>query len=298
MSDSASQYATANDIVVDLIRDFAVKVEERLAGDLLAYKGPLLAPIHENIRDALEARSRDHAKLVFVLETEGGYLEVVVRIVDTLRHHYSCVEFVIPNHAFSAGTVLALSGDEIYMDYFSVLGPTDPQDEAQDGSGRLIPAWGYVERYDELLKKANEGKITEAEMLLLLQGFDQGRLQMYRHSRELAIALLKEWLPRYKFRNWTRTESTGKVVTATLKSQRAAKIARDLSNTSRWHVHGRGISKDVLEQQVGLKIKDFGADGELNKAIRNFHGLLTDFAVKQRFPTVLYTPGRLVVPFF
>jgi len=54
------------------------------------------------------------------------------------------VDFLIPSHAMSAGTILAMSGDAIHMDYYSVLGPIDPQVENQEG--RLIPALGYLIR--------------------------------------------------------------------------------------------------------------------------------------------------------
>jgi len=105
-----------------------------------------------------------------------------------MRCHYpDCVEFIIPNYAFSAGTVLALSGNEIYMDYFSVLGPTDPQDEGKDG--KVIPALGYVERYDELMENARKGTACSAELAILLQ-YDEGKVQMYRHIQAQASAQL------------------------------------------------------------------------------------------------------------
>ncbi len=48
-------------------------------------------------------------------------------MVSVMRKHYKEVSFIVPSHAYSAGTVLVLSGDKIYMDYYSVLGPIDPQ---------------------------------------------------------------------------------------------------------------------------------------------------------------------------
>jgi len=51
-----------------------------------------------------------------VLTTGGGSIEVVQRIVDVFRQHYTLVDFIVPNYAYSAGTVLAMSGDAIYMD--------------------------------------------------------------------------------------------------------------------------------------------------------------------------------------
>jgi hypothetical protein len=181
---------TANDVITSLIDSTASQLENVLQGDVIFYKGPIVQSLDKHIRDALESTIKKRKKLVFVLETNGGSVEVVVRIVDTIRHHYpDCVEFVVPNYAFSAGTVLVLSGDDIYMDYFSVLGPTDPQ--IPDRDGRYTPALGYIERYNKLIEKAKNGDITEAEVTLLVEGFDQGRLQMYEHARALAKTLLK-----------------------------------------------------------------------------------------------------------
>ena len=129
------------------------------------------------------------------LTTAGGYIEVVKRIAETLRHHYERIEYAIPNSAFSGGTVLAMSGDAIHMDYYSRLGPIDPQVEIQDGN--MVPALGYLIKYERLLEKARDGTIAPAEVQLLLDGFDQAELYKYEQARELSITLLEEWLAKY-----------------------------------------------------------------------------------------------------
>ena len=45
-----------------------------------------------------------------------------------------------------------LSGDEIYMDYYSRLGPIDPQVNNQEG--RQVPALGYLKQWERLQEKA------------------------------------------------------------------------------------------------------------------------------------------------
>ena len=72
-----------------------------------------------------------------MLETIGGFAEVARRISDTFRRHYTVVDFLIPSHAMSAGTILAMSGDAIHMDYYSVLGPIDLKSRIK--RRRLIP---------------------------------------------------------------------------------------------------------------------------------------------------------------
>lgn len=122
--------------------------------------------------------------MIVILETEGGYIEVAQRIAETLRHHYKRVEFVVPNFAMSAGTVLVMSGDAIHMDYFSILGPIDPQ--VDNVNGQQVPALGYLVQYDRLLKKAQQGTLNTAEITFLIEKFDPAELYRYEQARELS----------------------------------------------------------------------------------------------------------------
>ena len=261
--------------------------------DAVAYSGPLIHGVDDDIRSVIESKAGDakHDRLAMLLTTEGGYIETVARIVDTLRHHYDYVEFVIPNRAFSAGTVLALSGNAIHMDYYSRLGPIDPQ--VQSTTGDQVPALGYLARYEDLLNKANRGQISEAEVALLL-GFDQAELYMFDQARELTITLLKEWLVNYKFRDWKTTEDRGARVTKRMRTTRAASIAKKLNDTNRWHSHGYGISMDVLRRDMRLKIDDFGADHMLSRAIRGYHDLFEDYLTKRGIVMAIHADRKLV----
>ena len=50
------------------------------------------------------------------------------------------MNFIVPEYAYSAGTIFCMSGDNIYMDYYSVLGPIDPT--VQNKDGRWVAAFG------------------------------------------------------------------------------------------------------------------------------------------------------------
>jgi hypothetical protein len=212
---------------------------------------------------------------------------VVRRIVEVLRRHYDLIDFIVPDHAYSAGTVLVMSGDAIHMDYYSRLGPIDPQVEGSDG--RLRPALGYLERYNALIKKAQEGEITLAEVQLLVNGFDQADLYQYDHARQLSIALVKEWLVSYKFKNWEKTETQGKTVTSQMRKARATAIAKQLNDTKKWHTHGHGISAEVLRRDLNLKIDDFEANPDLNSEIRAYYSLLDDYMGKVGYRGLVHT---------
>ena len=137
----------------------------------IAFNGPLVRGVDDLLRTAIEkkvAENPQQSKAVMVLTTIGGQIETVHRIVDTLRQHYKTVEFVVPNYAYSAGTILVMSGDAIHMDYYSRLGPIDPQVPTASGDS-MLPALGYLERYEALIKKAQNGNISTAEVQLLLR---------------------------------------------------------------------------------------------------------------------------------
>jgi ClpP class serine protease len=116
---------------------------------------------------------------------------VAERIAGTFHKHYDAVEFIVPNYAMSAGTILVMSGDEIWMDYFSVLGPIDPQILGPKGG---IPAHGYLIQYKRLVEKSRRGKITTAELQFLIEKFDPAELYQYEQEMNLSVTLLKLWL--------------------------------------------------------------------------------------------------------
>jgi hypothetical protein len=156
----------------------------------------------------------------------------------------------------------------------------------------MVPALGYLEQYERLMKKARQGKLTELEMLILVQKFDPGELYDYEQSRELSIALLKEWLVKYKFKDWKKTQRRKLRVTPAMRKKRAEEIARKLNQTGHWHSHGRGISMEVLRRELNLQIEDFGQNDRLNGVLRNYYKFLIDYTHKIGHAGALHTNGR------
>ncbi len=256
-----------------------------MGGDCVLINCGLRPPLDDEFRVVIEdiKRSGDQRRLVVILETMGGFMETVERLVAIMRTHYKQVSFVVPNFAFSAGTVLALSGDRIYMDYYSVLGPIDPQ--YRDSDGRFLSGYGYLAKFHEITKVINESSSSadcRAELSYLVQKFDPALLFHIEQGVEHGISLITEWLPKYKFSNWSETAPEGKNVTEEMKRDRAKEIAEILGDASKWHSHGRGIPmKDLCGDDIKLLIDDFGLDAELSETIRNYHGLTVDYYTKK-----------------
>jgi len=285
----------ANKIVEEQLNFHLGKIEHETSGDALVFNGLLVDGADDFIREAVEKRKSDSTcdKLSVLLETSGGYITVAQRIADTFRHHYKIVDFIVPNYAMSAGTVLVMSGDAIHMDYYSVLGPIDPQVPNKDG--RWVPALGYLHKYAELIKKSRTKRgLTEAELAYLLSRFDPADLYSYAQARDLSTKLLKQWLVKYKFKDWDKTETRQKKVTKSMKEKRAEAIADTLNDTELWKSHARPISMEILRRDVNLKIEDFGEPrkAELRNHIKCYHQLLRDYMAKTNRIWVTHVIGH------
>ncbi len=273
-------------------------VGEALCGDCIFISSDMRPPVDDEFRIVIEDiksnNGSDH--LIIMLETGGGYIETVERIVSVMRKHYEKVSFIVPGHAYSAGTVLVLSGDCIYMDYYSVLGPIDPQVQDENGQS-LLPGAGYLAKFEELIKKINKSKspnATKAELAYLIKRFEPAKLFHIEQAIEHGQSLIEDWLPRYKFKDWEETETTKKKVTSKVRKKRAKDIAEILGKADRWHSHGRGITmKELQGDDIKLKIDDFGLDENLNSAIRNYHGLCSNFARERNFRGFIHTSSGL-----
>ena len=164
-----------------------------------------------------------------------------------------------------------MSGDNIYMDYFSVLGPIDPQ--VQNKEGKLVAALGYLDKVNELLEKAKKNELTQAEFLIL-KDIDLAELRGYEQAKELTIDLLKKWLVQFKFKNWSHHDSNpnkkGKIVTDKEKEKRAEEIADHLGNNRYWKSHTRPINIDTLENIIKLKIEDYSKNKQIRDTIRSY----------------------------
>lgn len=233
--------------------------------------------------------------LSVIIETNGGYIEVVERIYNVFRKHYEVVNFIVPNYAYSAGTVLVLSGDEIFMDYYSVLGPIDPQLESEND--RFVSGLGYLAKFKELTDKINnepDPTKTRAELAYLLKKFDPAELFDLEQARTHSEDLLEAWLSQHKFKDWVQTETIGKKVTEEDRRARAKSIAQILGNPERWHSHGRGIGlKELTNEEIKLKIVDFGKDQILNKKIRSYYDLFIDYSGKIGLTSAMHSKNGL-----
>ena len=268
---------TAVDAIQEKLSALTQTLEAQLDADILGIFGPILSGVEHRVRAAIERLAPRRTKLAVVIQTGGGSIEVAERIVGTIRHHFNEVIFLIPDVALSAGTILVMSGDAILMDYFSCLGPIDPQVER---NGKLVPALSYLEQFNRLVAKSSQGMLTTAE-LALLNKLDLAELHTFEQAVNLSVDLLVEWLATYKFKDWTKTATRGIPVTADMRENRARDIAVALNDHRRWRSHGRGIAMRTLIGELNLVVDDFGAQPALAKALRDYADFVNNCMVRE-----------------
>jgi membrane-bound ClpP family serine protease len=280
---------SADQTMKELLNDKLGALEKHLNADVMWFYGPIQEGAEQMFLKLIEQLAEDtknkQAILYIVLTTPGGSAITVERCVNIVRHHYQEVNFIIPNYAYSAGTIFCMSGDNIFMDYYSVLGPIDPQ--VVNKEGRMVPALGYLDKINELIQKSQSDQLSPAEFIILKE-FDLAELRAYEQAKELTIDQLKKWLVQYKFKNWIKHKNN-QTVTHEERVKRAEEIADKLSNTNIWKFHGRPINITILENELKLKIEDFGKDSTLSNLIRAYDLLMMDYINKYSFPYFVHT---------
>ncbi|HEX7846287.1 MAG TPA: serine dehydrogenasease [Chitinophagaceae bacterium] len=268
------------------------EIEKELNADVFCYYGVLVDGLETDIVGFIEDLAKDSEKkekLVVILTTSGGSAFAVERYVNIFRHHYKIVDFIVPDYAYSAGTIFCMSGDNIFMDYASVLGPIDPQ--VQNKEGKWVAALGYLDKVNEAIEKSRSDTLTQAEYLMI-KDLDLAELRSYEQAKELTTELLKKWLVKYKFKNWdthqTTTALLGTPVTLTQKEEKATEIANKLNDHSKWKSHGRPINCETLKE-MGLKIEDFSSIESLRGLIRGYYELLSDYVKANNLPIFVNT---------
>ena len=179
------------------------------------------------------------------------------------------------------------------MDYYSVLGPIDPQILNRDG--RWVPGIGYLEKYNALIKRSKDDQepLSLAEMEYMIRKFDPAELFAIEQAKNHSVELIQKWLCQCKFKDWT-ARSNGTPVDDEDRRKRAKEIADLLSDPTEWYSHGRGIPMRVLtSDRINLKINDFAEDSNLNTAIREYYDLIMDYCQRIGASITIHTANKL-----
>ena len=95
-----------------------------------------------------------------IIDSTGGDISSSDAIIHILNLHEGVINIYIPKIAYSAGSMIALCGDNIYLNTFSLMSPVDPQVDFMDND--LISVNFYIKMKRLLtLKRMSQDNILK-----------------------------------------------------------------------------------------------------------------------------------------
>jgi len=246
----------------------------------------------QRLDSALKSFKVRAKRIVVILDTFGGLVESVEKMVDLLRgkYDYEEVVFIVPEKAMSAGTVFVMSGDRILMTKAACLGPIDPQVvQSINNERKLVPALSYLTQFERLSSKSKTPGLSPLELTLAMKQYDYAELHRFEQARDYSVDLLEKWLTQYKFKDWKVTETTQRPVDMEMRSKRAKEVAKNLNDHVKWHTHSRGINMKTLIDDVGLRIEDVDDIQKLSPLLTDYWELFKDFMSILKFQPFVHT---------
>jgi hypothetical protein len=223
-------------------------------------------------------------KLDLFLCSNGGDGVIPWRLVPVFRQFAKSFAVLVPYHAYSAATILALGANEIVMHPFGVLGPIDPtvtnEFNPQDPPGRLVGiSVEDVKAYVSFVKET-VGITHEDELVQML-------------------AILAEKVHPLALGNVERFISQSRMIARKLLNTHMDNVSeRDIEDiveslASRLFFHGHPINRAEAERELRLKVaKDVPAVVE-DSIWRLYEDYEAEFRNREPFQPFVELAGQL-----
>lgn len=197
--------------------------------------------------------------LTLILHTPGGDPNAADSIVDYLRSKFKDVEVIVPVMAMSAGTMMALAGDNIIMGRQSQLGPIDPQFTMANGS---MSARAVVEQFERARTEIMEDNASAHVWHPILSSIGPSLLQDAQNALDYSEMLVGGWLSKWMLSNSPDPQTE------------ARRIAAFFNDASAHKNHGRRINREKVKE-IGVRIEDLENDNKLQDLVLTCYHLLT-----------------------
>lgn len=212
----------------------------------------------DGFTDLVNSIPKKHKTVDVLLHSPGGKPDATERIVNILRRRFKEVHFIVPHSAYSAATMLALSGNTVTLHGSATLGPIDPQ---LDGIPARSIKRGF-EKVREIIKK--EGAEALPPYIPLIEKYSIHLLEICDDSEKLAKDLVSVWLNEYMFEGKKDRQTKSNV----------RKAVKYFSDYDRHLLHARPITFEKIKE-FGLKVEY--APENLEKAIWEAYILINGF---------------------
>jgi Serine dehydrogenase proteinase len=210
------------------------------------------------------------------IHSNGGSGTVPWRIVSLIREYTKNFAVLVPHHAFSAATLVALGADKIVMHKMGCLGPIDPSvanafnPTHPQNPAQLVPiSVEDVSAYFTLIKEdigvQHEDELIQAVIALTekIHPLALGNVQRsHKQSRMIARKLLRQHMP---------------------EAEREHEIDKLIENLkSNLYYHGHPINREEARTDLKLKVED--ADNKLEAVLWALYELFaSELNLTERF---------------
>jgi hypothetical protein len=188
---------------------------------------------------------------------------------------FADIRALVPVAAMSAGTMMALSCNEILMGNHSQLGPIDPQFTLQTPDGpRSSPAQAILDQFDRAKVECAANPSVLNAWLPILRSYGPGLLSQCKSAQDLAESMVAEAMAKHMFSSLDAPEAEAK-----------AKPIAEWFNDHKQHLsHGRPLSFEEVHAQ-GVRVSLFEEDRVFqDQVLSAWHGVqhsLTERAVNK-----------------
>lgn len=227
-----------------LRQDLIKKIEEATGAQLLCYIGGSNTSVRRDdvvlLVDLLHNVKRGQP-IDLMLHTPGGDVDAAEKLLMMVHEAAgsSPLRVIVPDHAKSAGTLMALGADTIVMSESSELGPIDPQVVWEDRGGvvQVTAIQNYLDSFQEWSQIVNSNAEDQAARMML-DKFDPARVHQFRAAIQRARNLAEKLLLNRMYR-----EGDGSYTA----------VAGSLMDTKQYQSHSQMIGY-AEAKKIGLKV--------------------------------------------
>ncbi len=203
---------------------------------------------------AIDSMLPDSKELDLIIHTPGGEVQATKMIVHALRSKYEHIRVIIPHTAMSAGTMIALSADEIVLARNGNMGPTDPQLPLSTINA-MVPANEIINVIMAAQKDITVGQNIQYWMAELLRYPATLGFQAKKVIAQCSI-IVQGWLRDYMFKGDPDAQ------------KKAQDVETYFSNAAQHLTHGSSITYEEISSNLpNLKIKCLDDDPTLRDLV-------------------------------
>lgn len=219
--------------------------------------------------------------LTIILHTPGGELAATHTIVDYLHQKFKRIEVIVPTFAMSAGTMICLGDNKIYMGRQSQLGPIDPQ---LVSGGISMPAQSIISQFNIAKEEIQSNPRLASAWQPILAKISPSLLQQAQNASDYGERLVASWLGQRMF---------GNQASSRLKTQKCKKVAHYFNDVKHHKMHGNRVSFDDVKAQ-GLEVALLEDNQPLQEAaLTVYHAVTAIFEKSPATKLIFSSNGKM-----